>query len=402
MTLNSNIWKLYAIKASKWMMLFMPIIWLFYEANGLTIRDLFVIQSIYSVTIVLIEIPSGYIADVFGRKNSMVVGTFFSFLGVLTYTLSFGFDGFLVAALCLGVGQSFISGSDTALMYDSLAELNRSEDFIKLEGRTISMGNLAEATAFVIGGFLAQISLRTPFYYQVGIALVGFIIALLLVEPKIARLKDGAIKPWKNIKRIIRYAMMEKSILRAYIFYSAIIGVATLTMAWFAQPYFKTLEIGVVYFGLIGAGLNLAVAIPSFYAHEIEKKINTRVLFSLILFFIVGGYFTIAYLDNLWGLAILTLFYITRGVATPVLRDYMNRHTPSEMRATVMSIRSFVIRIFFASTSPMLGYVADIYSLQNALYLSGALFFVFGLVILIFVISESKEQSINLPTETLI
>ena len=380
----------------------MPIIWLFYEANGLTIRDLFVIQSIYSVTIVLIEIPSGYIADVFGRKNSMVVGTFFSFLGVLTYTLSFGFDGFLVAALCLGVGQSFISGSDTALMYDSLAELNRSEDFIKLEGRTISMGNLAEATAFVIGGFLAQISLRTPFYYQVGIALVGFIIALLLVEPKIARLKDGAIKPWKNIKRIIRYAMMEKSILRAYIFYSAIIGVATLTMAWFAQPYFKTLEIGVVYFGLIGAGLNLAVAIPSFYAHEIEKKINTRVLFSLILVFIVGGYFTIAYLDNLWGLAILTLFYITRGVATPVLRDYMNRHTPSEMRATVMSIRSFVIRIFFASTSPMLGYVADIYSLQNALYLSGALFFVFGLVILIFVISESKEQSINLPTETLI
>jgi MFS family permease len=272
MTLNSNIWKLYAIKASKWMMLFMPIIWLFYEANGLTIRDLFVIQSIYSVTIVLIEIPSGYIADVFGRKNSMVVGTFFSFLGVLTYTLSFGFDGFLVAALCLGVGQSFISGSDTALMYDSLAELNRSEDFIKLEGRTISMGNLAEATAFVIGGFLAQISLRTPFYYQVGIALVGFIIALLLVEPKIARLEDGAIKPWKNIKRIIRYAMMEKSILRAYIFYSAIIGVATLTMAWFAQPYFKTLEIGVVYFGLIGAGLNLAVAIPSFLCTRDRKE----------------------------------------------------------------------------------------------------------------------------------
>ena len=400
MTLSSNIWKLYAIKASKWMMLFMPIIWLFYEANGLTIRDLFVIQSIYSVTIVLIEIPSGYIADVFGRKNSMVVGTFFSFLGILTYTLSFGFDGFLLAFLCLGIGQSFVSGSDTAIMYDSLAELNRSEDFIKLEGRTISMGNFAEATAFVIGGFLAQISLRTPFYYQVGIALVGFIIALLLVEPKITRLEDGAIKPWKNIKRIIRYALVEKSILRAYIFYSAIVGVATLTMAWFAQPYLKTLNIGIVYFGIIGAGLNLAVAITSFYAHEIERKINTRILFSLILLFIVSGYFTIAYLNNLWGLSILILFYMTRGVATPLLRDYMNRHTPSEMRATVMSIRSFVIRIFFASTSPMLGYVADVYSLQNALYLSGALFFVFGLLILIYLISESNAQSIDPPTAT--
>ena len=65
-----------------------------------------------------------------------------------------------------------------------------------------------------------------------------------------------------------------------------------------------------------------------------------------------------------------------------------------------MSIRSFVIRIFFASTSPMLGYVADVYSLQNALYLSGALFFVFGLLILIYLISESNAQSIDPPTAT--
>ena len=391
MSIASNIWKLYVIKASKWMALFMPIIWLFYEENGLTITDLFVIQAIYSVTIALIEIPSGYVADVFGRKNSMIIGTFFGFLGILTYSLSFGFDGFLLAALCLGVGQSFISGSDTALMYDSLVELNRSDDFIRLEGRTISMGNLAEATAFIIGGFLAQISLRTPFYCQVGIALIGIVIALLLVEPKVQRLEEGKSKPWKNIKKIIHYAIIENAILRTYIFYSAIIGAATLTMAWFAQPYLKALDIGVVYFGLIGAGLNLAVAIPSFYAHEIESRINTKILLSLILLLIVGCYFTVAYINTLWGLLILLLFYITRGVATPVLRDYMNRHIPSNMRATVMSIRSFIIRILFASTSPILGYVADLYSLQYALYLSGALFLFFGLIILTFLLNQKNS-----------
>ena len=69
---------------------------------------------------------------------------------------------------------------------------------------------------------------------------------------------------------------------------------------------------------------------------------------------------------------------MSRGVATPVLRDYMNRHIPSEMRATVMSIRSFIIRILFASTSPFIGYIADIYSLQQAIFLSGILFFVLG------------------------
>ncbi|MGB0887997.1 MAG: MFS transporter, partial [Vicingaceae bacterium] len=391
----SNIWKLYVIKASKWLMLFMPIIWLFYEENGLTIADLFIIQSIYSVAIAVIEIPSGYVADIVGRKNAMVIGMFLGFIGMVIYSISYGFDGFLAAALCLGVGQSFISGSDTALMYDSLLALNRSKDFIKLEGRTISMGNLAEAFAFIAGGLLAEISLRTPFYFQVGISFIGFLFALILVEPKMHRLKDGKTKPWKNIKNIIHFALKENKILRQYIFYSSIIGAGTLTMAWFSQPFFKSIGIeSKFYFGLLGAALNLAVAIPSFYAHKIEESIKTKTLLVLILILICGCYSSISYFQNYWGLIILLLFYITRGVATPVLRDYMNRHIPSEMRATVMSIRSFIIRIIFASISPIFGYVANIYSLQQALLLSGLLFFILGgftLVFLLLLISKSNK-----------
>lgn len=381
------------IKASKWLMLFMPIIWLFYQENGLTLTDLFIIQSIYSVTIAVIEIPSGYVADVLGRKNSMIIGMFFGFIGMLIYSFSFGFEGFLMAALSLGIGQSFISGSDTALMYDSLIQLERSNEFIKLEGRTISMGNLAEAFAFIVGGLLAEISLRTPFYFQVGIAFIGFVIATLLVEPEMERLKDGKSKPWKNIKNIIRYSLKENLTLRYYILYSSIIGCGTLTMAWFSQPYFISIGINSkFYFGLLGAVLNLAVAIPSFYAHKIEEKIKTKTLLILILVLICSCYFIMSLTTSLWGLILLLLFYITRGVATPVLRDYMNRHIPSEMRATVMSIRSFIIRIVFASTSPFFGYVADVYSLQQALLFSGTLFLILGGSTLLFLLSKNVKS----------
>src|SRR5690606_17581834 len=139
--------------------------------------------------------------------------------------------------------QSFVSGSDTALMYDSLIEIKREKDFIKLEGRTISMGNLAEAIAFIIGGLLAEISLRTPFYFQIGIALIGLVTAFLLVEPKVHKIADGKTKPWKNIKNIINFALNENKTLRYYIMYSSFIGAATLTMAWLVQPYFKLLDI---------------------------------------------------------------------------------------------------------------------------------------------------------------
>ena len=374
-------------------MLFMPIIWLFYQENGLTLTDLFIIQSIYSVTIAVIEIPSGYVADVLGRKNSMVIGMFFGFIGMIIYSFSFGFEGFLMAALSLGIGQSFISGSDTALMYDSLVQLKRSNEFIKLEGRTISMGNLAEALAFIVGGLLAEISLRTPFYFQVGIAFIGFAIATLLVEPEMERLKDGKSKPWKNIKKIIRYSLKENLTLRYYILYSSIIGCGTLTMAWLSQPYFISIGINSkFYFGLLGAVLNLAVAIPSFYAHKIETNIKTKTLLILILVLICSCYFTMSLTTSLWGLLLLLLFYITRGVATPVLRDYMNRHIPSEMRATVMSIRSFIIRIVFASTSPFFGYVADVYSLKQSLIFSGTLFLILGGTTLLFLISKNVKS----------
>ena len=374
-------------------MLFMPIIWLFYQENGLDLTDLFVIQSIYSVTIAVIEIPSGYVADVLGRKNAMVMGMFFGFVGMVVYSISYGFGGFLVAALLLGIGQSFISGSDTALMYDSLLQLNKTKDFIKLEGRTISVGNLAESFAFIVGGLLAEISLRTPFYFQVGIAFIGFVAATLLVEPEMARLKDGKTKPLKNIINIVRYALKENLTLRYFILYSSVIGCGTLTMAWFSQPYFISIGINsTFYFGLIGAALNLAVAIPSFYAHKIEARIKTPILLFFILVLIGGSYFTIGLTTTLWGLPLLLIFYISRGVATPVLRDYMNRHIPSEMRATVMSIRSFIIRIVFAAFAPFLGYLADSYSLQQALLFSGTLFLILGGIILILLLFKSHNK----------
>ena len=370
----------------------MPTIVLFFTENGLALFDIMLLQAIYSVTIALLEIPSGYAADVFGRKNSMIVGTLFGLIGICVYAFCFGFWGFLPAAIFLGIGQSFVSGSDTALMYDSLVELKREKDFIKLEGRTIAMGNFAEAIAFVIGGFLATITLRTPFYYQIAIAGIGFITSILLVEPTVHRLKDGKTKPWKNIKNIVRFALKENKTLRYFILYSAIIGAATLTMAWFVQPYYKILSIDIVYFGVIGAILNIAVAIPSFYAHIIEEKIKTKYLLIFFLILLSLCYFLVSQFVTLWSLAFLLVFYIVRGVATPVLRDYMNRHTPSEMRATIMSIRSFIIRIVFASISPFLGYVADVYTLPQALLFSGVLFFILGGITLLFLLNNSKKS----------
>ena len=81
MQVKDNIWKLYIIKGLMWFMVAMPIIVLFFQENGLSLQEVMILQGSYSLMVALMEIPSGYIADLFGRKKTMVLGTFFCFLG---------------------------------------------------------------------------------------------------------------------------------------------------------------------------------------------------------------------------------------------------------------------------------------------------------------------------------
>jgi MFS family permease len=121
-SIHPNIYRLYLIKIAKWFMLYMPIVVPFYVSNGLTMKDIMVLQAIYSIAIVILEIPSGYLADVIGRRKTLILGAVFGTIGFATYSFSYGFLGFLIAEVILGIGQSCISGADSAMLYDSLLE----------------------------------------------------------------------------------------------------------------------------------------------------------------------------------------------------------------------------------------------------------------------------------------
>ena len=85
-------------------------------------------------------------------------------------------------------------------------------------------------------------------------------------------------------------------------------------------------------------------------------------------------------------------FYLVRGYATPVLKDYINRITASHIRATVLSVRNFIIRLLFALTGPLLGWVKDIYSLPQALTLAGIIFLIISILTAILFLRSGKEM----------
>ena len=92
------------------------------------------------------------------------------------------------------------------------------------------------------------------------------------------------------------------------------------------------------------------------------------------------------------GLGILLVFYLARGLATPTLRNYVNIITTSEVRATVLSVRNFLIRLFFAVTGPVWGWITDKYSLQSAIMTAGITYGFFALISLYFFLKHKTYE----------
>jgi len=357
-----NIIKLHILKGISWFMLSMPIIVIFFQDHGLSLAQIMQLQAAYSLSVAIFEIPSGYIADLFGRKKTIVLSTLFSFFGFLIFSFFSGFNEFIIAEICVGIGGSLMSGSDTALMYDTLIEENEQKTYTKVEGKNYAIGNFSESIAGVVGGLLAVNHLYLPVYLQTIILFFSIPISLSLIEPKVN--KKLALS-FQSIKNVLYFSLIKNLKLKWLIIFSSFMGVATLSIAWLAQPFFQEINIPILYFGLLWALLNLTAGISSFNSHKFNSK-NNIFKYSIIM---IVSFILLSIYQSLVGLIFIFIIYAVRGLVTPLLKNLININISSEKRATILSIRSFIIRISFATIAPFLGFIADKKSLQYSFFI---------------------------------
>ncbi|MEE8399426.1 MAG: MFS transporter [Desulfobacterales bacterium] len=386
--LEGNIWKFYLHNVLSGMFFAVPVMVLFWQENGLSLTEIMVLQSLFAIATVILEIPSGYFADIQGRKKTLVLAGSTLFVAMSVYCMGHGFFHFFIAEMIFAVSVSLTSGTTAALIYDTLENLKREDAYKKIWGTAQFWGMLALAVSNMMGGLIAKIDLRYALYASLPFFALLIPLTLSMQEPQRRKLiiEKGYTKELLNV---IRVALLDNEKLRWIITYSGIIYAFNQSVLWLYQPYFKLTGLDIVYFGFVFATFQTVAALSSRYAYEIEDMLGQRVSLSMLIFMIAASYFLMSSFVFIFSFSFCFLQQFVRGFRNTVISDYINKLTPSSMRATILSTETFVGRLSYAAIIPLIGWIADVYTLVQALMVLAVSTLITGTVVLM--ILHKKE-----------
>lgn len=376
---EANIWKYYFTHFFFNIITFIPVMVVFYKAKGLTMTEILLLQSIYSIAIVLLEVPTGTIGDYFSKKLSITSGIFIVSMGLLVYSFGNSFLIFLIAEIMCGLGSALISGSDKALLHHSLKKIGRGNDYKKISGRIRSIAMFGVTLAGILGGFIAKYSLNLTILVSSISTFIAFIISCTIYDDK----KKEKSEKKESFKKILFTSIKlskEHKLLRWVLLYSAIIFGFARVFSWYYQPYFTLVGIPIIYFGIIYFVFEMISILGALSIEKFEKIFPEEKAIFVTNIFILISIFGLVFVKSIYGLLLFIPFKLYRGIAKIIINHKVLELSPSSKSATILSIRSLGERFTYALIGPVIGYITDVFTLQIALLCLGIIILVPSIV----------------------
>lgn len=369
--LQRNINIVYALAFFHMFMLIVPVLVPFFQSKGLSLSEVFYLQALYAGAIVILEAPSGYFADVMGRRLALLIGALAHGLGFFWLNFAEGFWGLVIFELILGVAVSMLSGADLALLYDSEQALARGEgEHAQSLSQLGFTKSLAEGLGALFGGLLAMWSFDIMVLVQSLFAWICLWMALLVIEPPIDNISTPGTRV-VSLKDIYQHVARGDRILRLVFIALPVYNLATIHVAWLIQPYWDNMGLSLALFGALWFAQSLTVALASKYGYVLEKTRGAAFALVVIGVLPVIGIFGMAWLGGWAGVALCFVLFFCRGLYQVILANALNRRIPGRFRATVNSLNSLLFRFGFIVTGPFVGYLADMHGISAALNLLG-------------------------------
>ena len=377
-SLTINIKTIYLMGFFHSFMVVIPVFVPLVQGFGLSMAQVLQTQALFAATVAIFEVPSGYVADIWGRKRAILLGSLLNGFGFLSLLWADSFVDFLVYEFFLGVGISLISGADLALLYDTETTLAESGEeggagASKSLSRLIAIEAGASGVAGITAGLLLWLG-NMPLLLMVQ-AVCGFfplLLGLLLVEAPRPRITRGH---GDNAREIFNLLLFGKPVVLWTTLAIVAFGLVAIYAFWIYQKYWELQGIPVVAFGYIWAAFALAVSLAARYAGWLEAWLGWRRLLWITAALPVLGLLGMALFGGWAGVLFGFAIQVSRGLSLTLFYDALNRRVPGDFRATVNSLVSLGVRGLFIVTGPLLGWSLDTFGARSSLL---SLVFLFG------------------------
>ncbi|MCB1843534.1 MAG: MFS transporter [Halioglobus sp.] len=395
-SLHNNIRAIYLLGFLHSFMVVVPVFVPLLQGYGLSMSQVLQTQAVFALTIALCEVPSGYLADVWGRRRVILLGSALNAIGFFSLLWADSFVDFLVYEVILGIGFSLISGADLALLYDTEIYLHENAlpggaGASKSLSRLIAVEAAASGLAGITASVLLLWSMDAVIVVQAFTGFAPLLIALALVEVPRPTVLQGH---RENARRVIELLLFGKPVVLWTAFAIAVFGLLAVYVFWVYQKYWEFQNIPVASYGYIWAAFALTVSVAARYASVLEQYLGTQRLLCVIgvlpLIGLLGMATTGGWPGVMFGFAV----QLARGMSMTLFYEALNRRVPGDFRATVNSLVSLGVRTVFIGTGPLLGYALDSLGVTSTLLLLLAVFTpLIALVLIPLVVRIRREQA---------
>ena len=369
----------------------------FYVANGTTIlfeqrlgfsySQIFDLGAVYMLMFIIFNVPAGALADIIGRKKTLIAGSLILVAAAITTGLSNTFLQVFLTFFLWSCGFCFIIGADQALLYDVTKD---DKQYAKDWGRASFFALIGTALAGVVGPILYSHNFRFPYLFTAIPFFLAGVVFLFFKEDR----KEGKFS-WADYKRNnltgIKLAFQNKHVLWATGVLALVFGAMySLTNSY--QPYLVNVGFKVKAFSLILPAMFLLEASGGAMAGKLYEKWGDKAVF---IYGLVGNALCLLVLGlfaRQFAVTFLFGYYLLQGIINPVTSAYTNRHISGDLRATIISAQTMTATFAAAIMLFIFGALTDKVGLNNLLIILGGMVLVFGVILLLI---KPKEDQLN-------
>jgi MFS family permease len=358
---------------------------LFLLDAGLNNAEAFAANAFFTAGMVIFEVPTGVLADMWGRRTSYLLGAATLLLSTLLYLGMWQAKaplwGWAIASILIGLGFTFFSGATEAWLVDALAFSGFKENLESVMARGQIVSGAAMLTGSVAGGFIAQVTdLGVP--YIIRSALLGLtLVAAFFLMKDLGFSPDRSKGPLEEIRNVVGASLDNgwRNPPVRWLMLAALCAGGVDIFAFYAlQPYLLELYGDTQAFGIAGlaAAIVAGTEMVAGLVVPLVRRLLSRRTHALMLTSLLGTacLALMGLTSSFWvAIALLVVWGLTFSASVPIRQAYINGIIPSQQRATVLSFDNLMASAGGVAAQPALGRAADVWGYPSAYVLSGAI-----------------------------